>query len=228
MTSMAVRATVVVDGRYELAEDGRRVDGRYVYVDILTGRLRELRAETGPTPRQLAQLDVSLGCWRRRWTTGRTRDCRHGHQRLRRHPRRGLALPNGPRRHGRTRSRRPDHRQRAGRARSKRYVRSSWSNCSALATASRTSSDTPLMCPFSSRVYHSVLTPARTATSSRRSPGTRRRPLNGRPTHSGVIFARRRARKSRISARFSGLGWVVAVVSVGVGCCAGPSLAAGS
>ena len=37
------------------------------------------------------------------------------------------------------------------------------------------------MWPFSSRVYHSVLTPARTATSSRRSPGTRRRPPRRQP-----------------------------------------------
>src|SRR5215218_7414968 len=60
------------------------------------------------------------------------------------------------------------------------------------------------MWPFSSRVYHSVLTPARTATSSRRSPGTRRRPPPGsRPARSGVIRARRLARKSRMSERLS-------------------------
>ncbi|WP_461071776.1 hypothetical protein [Streptomyces pseudoechinosporeus] len=37
MTSTAAPATVVVDGGYELAEGGRWVDGRYVYVDILQG-----------------------------------------------------------------------------------------------------------------------------------------------------------------------------------------------
>src|SRR5687768_2920147 len=60
------------------------------------------------------------------------------------------------------------------------------------------------MWPFSSRVYQSVLTPARTATSSRRRPGTRRRPPPGSsPACSGVIRARRLARKSRMSERLS-------------------------
>src|SRR4051812_28762381 len=60
------------------------------------------------------------------------------------------------------------------------------------------------MWPFSSRVYQSVLTPARTATSSRRSPATRRRPPPGSsPACSGVIRARRLARKSRMSERLS-------------------------
>src|SRR5215207_4997708 len=60
------------------------------------------------------------------------------------------------------------------------------------------------MWPFSSRVYQSVLTPARTATSSRRNPGTRRRPPPGsKPARSGVIRARRLARKSRMSERLS-------------------------
>src|SRR4051812_38478259 len=60
------------------------------------------------------------------------------------------------------------------------------------------------MWPFSSRVYQSVLTPARTATSSRRRPGTRRRPPPGSsPACSGEIRARRLARKSRMSERLS-------------------------
>ncbi|MEU1939437.1 SMP-30/gluconolactonase/LRE family protein [Streptomyces coeruleorubidus] len=59
MTSTAVPATVVVEGGYELAEGGRWVDGRYVYVDILSGRLFELRDTTRPV--QLAGLDVPLG-----------------------------------------------------------------------------------------------------------------------------------------------------------------------
>ncbi|MEU6251372.1 SMP-30/gluconolactonase/LRE family protein [Streptomyces sp. NPDC047043] len=59
MTFTAAPATVVVDGGYELAEGGRWIDGRYVYVDILSGRLFELRDDTAP--RQLARLDVPLG-----------------------------------------------------------------------------------------------------------------------------------------------------------------------
>src|SRR3954447_17431330 len=60
------------------------------------------------------------------------------------------------------------------------------------------------MWPFSSRMYQSVLTPASTATSSRRSPGTRRLPPPaGSPTCSGASLARRLARNSRISARLS-------------------------
>ncbi|WP_371574214.1 SMP-30/gluconolactonase/LRE family protein [Streptomyces sp. NBC_01314] len=62
MTSASAPTAVVVDGAYELAEGGRWIDGRYVYVDILSGRLFELRDGTDPaTPRQLARLDVPLG-----------------------------------------------------------------------------------------------------------------------------------------------------------------------
>jgi hypothetical protein len=62
----------------------------------------------------------------------------------------------------------------------------------------------PRMFPFSRRVYHSVLTPASTATSSRRRPGTRRCPPPGaRPACSGVSLTRLVARNSRISARLS-------------------------
>jgi sugar lactone lactonase YvrE len=62
MASTSVPAAVVVDGAYELAEGGRWVDDRYVYVDILSGRLFELRDDTDPSaPRQLARLDVPLG-----------------------------------------------------------------------------------------------------------------------------------------------------------------------
>ncbi|MGA5899014.1 SMP-30/gluconolactonase/LRE family protein [Streptomyces venetus] len=59
MTATAApAATVVVDGGYELAEGGRWADGRYVYVDILSGRLFGLDA-AGPA--RLACLDVPLG-----------------------------------------------------------------------------------------------------------------------------------------------------------------------
>ncbi|WP_051865239.1 SMP-30/gluconolactonase/LRE family protein [Streptomyces griseus] len=61
MTHTARTAAVVVDGAYELAEGGRWFDGRYVYVDILSGRLFELRDDTEPAPRQLCGLDVPLG-----------------------------------------------------------------------------------------------------------------------------------------------------------------------
>ncbi|MCX4759727.1 SMP-30/gluconolactonase/LRE family protein [Streptomyces sp. NBC_01275] len=62
MTSASAPTAVVVDGAYELAEGGRWIDGRYVYVDILSGRLFELPDGTEPaTPRQLARLDVPLG-----------------------------------------------------------------------------------------------------------------------------------------------------------------------
>lgn len=62
MTSAPAPTAVVVDGAYELAEGGRWIDGRYVYVDILSGRLFELRDATDPAPpRQLARLDVPLG-----------------------------------------------------------------------------------------------------------------------------------------------------------------------
>ncbi|MEU5592683.1 SMP-30/gluconolactonase/LRE family protein [Streptomyces sp. NPDC020298] len=61
MTFTASTAAVVVDGAYELAEGGRWFDGRYVYVDILSGRLFELPDDTEPAPRQLARLDVPLG-----------------------------------------------------------------------------------------------------------------------------------------------------------------------
>ncbi|MPY56937.1 SMP-30/gluconolactonase/LRE family protein [Streptomyces spongiae] len=62
MTSTAVPAAIVVDGAYELAEGGRWIDDRYVYVDILSGRLFELRDDTEPAVvRQLAGLDVPLG-----------------------------------------------------------------------------------------------------------------------------------------------------------------------
>lgn len=62
MTSMAVPSAVLVDGGHELAEGGHWFDDQYVYVDILSGRLFELRDDTGPTaPRQPAALDVPLG-----------------------------------------------------------------------------------------------------------------------------------------------------------------------
>ncbi|MFB7927724.1 SMP-30/gluconolactonase/LRE family protein [Streptomyces sp. NPDC056039] len=53
--------TVTLQGGYELAEGGRLVGDRYVFVDILSGRLFELRDGAGQVPRQLARLDVPLG-----------------------------------------------------------------------------------------------------------------------------------------------------------------------
>src|SRR5829696_4287207 len=48
-----------------------------------------------------------------------------------------------------------------------------------------------------------MLTPARVATSPRRSPGTRRLPVVGSPACWGLILARREIRNSRTSARLS-------------------------
>src|SRR3954464_9782399 len=53
--------TIAVQGGYELAEGGRWAGDRYVYVDILSGRLLELREDRDQAPRQLARLDVPLG-----------------------------------------------------------------------------------------------------------------------------------------------------------------------
>src|SRR4051794_36496022 len=55
--------------------------------------------------------------------------------------------------------------------------------------------------PCSSHVYQDSPTPASCATSSRRSPGVRRRPLSSSPTLSGVTRARRSRRKSASSDR---------------------------
>src|SRR4051812_34570805 len=57
--------------------------------------------------------------------------------------------------------------------------------------------------PCSSHVYQDRPTPASWATSSRRRPGVRRRPLAGRPTSCGVTWARRLRRKSVSSERRS-------------------------
>src|SRR4051794_19224877 len=48
-----------------------------------------------------------------------------------------------------------------------------------------------------------MLTPASTATSPRRNPGTRRAPASGSPAWAGLILARRETRNSRTSARLS-------------------------
>ncbi len=59
MTSdVRVPSRVTVD-RYELGEGGRWVDGRFVFVDILAGRLHELRDDG--TVGTLAALNVPLG-----------------------------------------------------------------------------------------------------------------------------------------------------------------------
>src|SRR5947209_3388810 len=83
-------------------------------------------------------------------------------------------------------------------ARLYRWARSMESSASADATASRTDADTRMLRPCSSHVYHDALTPARTATSSRRSPGVLRRPWSGRPTSPGFTFARLALRNSLI------------------------------
>jgi hypothetical protein len=65
---------------------------------------------------------------------------------------------------------------------------------------SRTAGDTSLPRPCSRYVYQVVLTPARTATSSRRNPGVRRRPAMGKPTSLGFICSRRARRNLASSA----------------------------
>ena len=62
--------------------------------------------------------------------------------------------------------------------------------------------------PCSTHVYQDSPTPASWATSSRRRPGVRRRPLAGRPTSCGVSCARRFLRKSVSSGSGGSLrGW---------------------
>ena len=46
---------------YELAEGGRRIGGRLMFVDILSGRLFECPAREPGAGRLVAQLDVPLG-----------------------------------------------------------------------------------------------------------------------------------------------------------------------
>ncbi|WP_327692948.1 hypothetical protein [Streptomyces sp. NBC_00459] len=46
VTDASALTAVVVDGAYELAEGGGRIGGRYAYVDLLSGRLFELRDGT--------------------------------------------------------------------------------------------------------------------------------------------------------------------------------------
>ena len=70
-------------------------------------------------------------------------------------------------------------------------------------STSRTSSDALIRRPCSSHVYHVTDTPARSATSSRRSPGVRRPRPGGSPTCSGRIDSRRARRKSASSRRWS-------------------------
>ena len=55
--------------------------------------------------------------------------------------------------------------------------------------------------PCSSHVYQVTPTPASCASSSRRSPGVRRRKPGGRPTSAGLILARRDRRNAASSAR---------------------------
>src|SRR5579859_635339 len=82
-----------------------------------------------------------------------------------------------------------------------RWVRSAGVHRSARAKASNTSSDARTSRPCSSHVYQVVPTPASCATSSRRRPGVRRRPLPRSPTSSGLMLARLVRRKSASSAR---------------------------
>src|SRR5439155_1595757 len=87
------------------------------------------------------------------------------------------------------------------RARWNRCARSAVSSRSTRASASSTWADGLMSRPCSSHVYQDSPTPASCATSSRRSPGVRRRPLSSNPTLSGETRARRSRRKSASSDR---------------------------
>jgi hypothetical protein len=76
-----------------------------------------------------------------------------------------------------------------------RCSRSARSSRNVLATASSTCMLALISRPCSSHVYQVTPTPASSATSSRRSPGVRRRAPRGMPTSSGVNRARRTLRK---------------------------------
>ena len=84
-----------------------------------------------------------------------------------------------------------------------RWARSASSSCSARAMASRIEAETPAIAPRSSLGSYSTLTPAKAATSARRSPGTLRAPMWGIPACCEVILARREIKNSRTSARLS-------------------------
>ena len=152
------------------AEQRDRHVGRAVPVRVVVERPRVEELEPGEVRRPPAGCRTAVsaaptpGCWSRRCPAG-------GWRRRRRSPSSspastapaaGSGLGCGAGERGSAERRGP------GRTGS---VRSASSSCRARATASSTSSETPEMWPFSSRVYQSVLTPARTATSSRRRPG---------------------------------------------------------
>lgn len=80
-------------------------------------------------------------------------------------------------------------------ARRRRWACSTAFSLSALARASIVVRDGATARPCSSLIYHSVLIPAASATSSRRSPGVRRRPLVV-PAVPGSSLSRRTRRKS--------------------------------
>lgn len=111
MTSTAAPTVVVVDGGYELAEGGRWVDGRYVYVDILSGRLRvarRRRAYRAPTGRPRG----AVGCRRARGRPAGYLDRRRGHRHRAAHPRRRAGVAGPPR--GPHSSPQPDERRSRG------------------------------------------------------------------------------------------------------------------
>ena len=89
-----------------------------------------------------------------------------------------------------------------------RCSRSAWSSLSVWATAPSTWTLALIGRPCSSHVYQVTPTPASWATSSRRSPGVRRRSPGGSPACSGEIRSRRLRRNAASSAR-RGLSSVV-------------------
>ncbi|MGX6605328.1 SMP-30/gluconolactonase/LRE family protein [Micromonosporaceae bacterium Da 78-11] len=55
------QVTVWAAADFELGEGVRWIDGRLIFVDVLTGRLLEVSATTQHTPRELARLHLPLG-----------------------------------------------------------------------------------------------------------------------------------------------------------------------
>ncbi|CAM5269497.1 hypothetical protein SVIOM342S_00691 [Streptomyces violaceorubidus] len=83
----------------------------------------------------------------------------------------------------------------------KRWARSVGSSSRARARASRTCTETWMSRACSSQVYQVTPTAESWATSSRRSPGVRRRRPRGSPTCSGAMRSRRLRRKAASSCR---------------------------
>lgn len=95
----------------------------------------------------------------------------------------------------------------------RRWSRSCASRRRAPARASRIWSEGRMSRPCSKYVYQVALIPASSASSSRRSPGVRRLPVDGRPASRGVMRSRRLRRKAASSRRRSSHGLVLEMIA---------------